>query len=130
VSSGKTSKPHGQVRNDLDMDKVLLVQLNSSREAMVNGGQTVVQHKSPTISRICFPTCEGLQGCMAIPKSLGSVATYKLTHDKNLISTVDRFNILGNQYAKSMDVVFYVFPVHAILQENSYVNFVINNAFL
>lgn len=70
------------------------------------------------------------EGCMVIPNSLGFVATCRLTHDKNLIATVDRFNIFGNQYTKSMDVVFYVSPVHTVLQEKIYVNFVINNMFL
>ena len=55
----RQNKPHGQVRNDLDMDQVLLVQPNSSREAMVNGGQTVVLCKSPTTARLCFPAREG-----------------------------------------------------------------------
>ena len=67
---------------------------------------------------------------MAIPKSLGSVATSRLPHDANPTATVDRFNSLSNHYDKSMDVVFYVSPVHVVLQENSYVTFVINNAFL
>jgi len=60
----------------------------------------------------------------------GHVDSCRLPHDANPTATVDRFNNLGNQYAKSMDVVFYVSSVHVVLQENSYVTFVINNAFL
>jgi len=36
----KQNKAHGQVRNDLDMDQVLLVQPDSLREIVVNGGDS------------------------------------------------------------------------------------------
>ena len=54
----------------------------------------------------------------------------RLLHDANPTTTVDRFNNLGNYYAKSVDVVFYVSSIDIVSQEKSYEVFVINNAFL
>lgn len=60
----------------------------------------------------------------------GHANNYKLPHDANPTATVDIFNSLGNHYAKSMDVAFYVSFVEVVSQENSYKVFVINNVFL
>lgn len=51
-------EPHGQVGNDVDMDRVLLAQSNSSEEAIVNGGQ----QKSPTVTQLCISPREDLHG--------------------------------------------------------------------
>ena len=40
-------KPHGQVRNDVDMDRVLLARANSPKEAVVKGGQVEVNRRVP-----------------------------------------------------------------------------------
>ena len=40
-------EPHGQVRNDMDMDRVLLAQSNSPKKAVVKGGQVVVNRRVP-----------------------------------------------------------------------------------
>ena len=40
-------EPHGQVRNDVDMDRVLLARANSSKEATVKGGQMEVNRRVP-----------------------------------------------------------------------------------
>ena len=40
----KGKEPHGQVRNDVDMVRVLLVQANSSKEAAVKGVHMEVNH--------------------------------------------------------------------------------------
>ena len=55
----RQSKPHGQVGNDLDMDQVPLVQLDSSQKAVANGGQAVVKQESPTATGLHFQTREG-----------------------------------------------------------------------
>lgn len=60
----------------------------------------------------------------------GHVDSSKLPHDANATAIVDRFNSLGNHYAKSMDTVFYVSHVDVVSQENNYEIFVTNNAFL
>jgi len=59
----------------------------------------------------------------------GHVDSYKLPHDANPTTTYDRLNNLGNHYAKFMDAIFYVSSVDVASQENSYEDFVINNAF-
>ena len=46
----------------MDMDRVLLAQSNSSKKAMVKGGQAVVKYKSPTATRLRFSTREDLRG--------------------------------------------------------------------
>ena len=38
---------HGQVRNDVDMDRVLLARANSSKEATVKVGQVEVNRRVP-----------------------------------------------------------------------------------
>ena len=43
----KKIKPHGQVRNDMDMDRVLLAQSNSPKKVVVKGGQVVVNRRVP-----------------------------------------------------------------------------------
>ena len=40
-------EPHGQVRNDVDMDRVLLARANSLKEAVVKGGQVEVNRRVP-----------------------------------------------------------------------------------
>ena len=40
-------EPHGQVRNDVDMDHVLLARANSPKEAVVKGGQVEVNRRVP-----------------------------------------------------------------------------------
>ena len=40
-------EPHGQVKNDVDMDRVLLAQPNSPKKVVVKGGQVVVNHRVP-----------------------------------------------------------------------------------
>ena len=40
-------EPHGQVRNDMDMDRVLLAQSNSPKKAVVKGSQVVVNRRVP-----------------------------------------------------------------------------------
>jgi len=59
----------------------------------------------------------------------GHVDNCRLPHDANPTTTFDRLNNIGNHYAKSMDVVFYVSSVDIVSQENIYEAFVINNAF-
>ena len=39
--------PHGQVQNDVNMDHVLLARSNSSKKAVVKGGQVVVNRRVP-----------------------------------------------------------------------------------
>ena len=39
--------PHGQVQNDVDMDRVLLAQPNSPKKVVVKGGQVVVNRRVP-----------------------------------------------------------------------------------
>ena len=41
----KENEPHGQVRNDVDMVRVLLVRANSSKEATVKGVHMEVNHR-------------------------------------------------------------------------------------
>ena len=41
----KQFEPHGQVRNDVDMDRVLLARENSPKEAVVKGGQVEVNRR-------------------------------------------------------------------------------------
>ena len=43
----RKNKPHGQVRNDVDMDRVLLARANSPKEAAVKCGQVEVNHRVP-----------------------------------------------------------------------------------
>ncbi len=59
-------EPHGQVSNDVDMDRVLLAQSNSLEEAIVNGGQSGGQLKSSTVIKLYFSPCEALRGCSYI----------------------------------------------------------------
>ena len=40
-------EPHGKVRNDMDMDRVLLARANSPKEAAVKGGQVEVNYRVP-----------------------------------------------------------------------------------
>ena len=40
-------EPHGKVRNDVDMDRVLLARANSPKEAVVKGGQVEVNRRVP-----------------------------------------------------------------------------------
>ena len=40
-------EPHGQVKNDMDMDRVLLAQSNSPKKAVVKGGQVLVNQRVP-----------------------------------------------------------------------------------
>ena len=40
-------EPHGQVGNDMDMDRVLLAQSNSPKKAVVKGSQVVVNRRVP-----------------------------------------------------------------------------------
>ena len=41
----RENEPHGQVRNDVDMVRVLLVRANSSKEAAVKGVHMEVNHR-------------------------------------------------------------------------------------
>ena len=41
----RENEPHGQVRNDVDMVRVLLVRANSSKEAAVKGFHMEVNHR-------------------------------------------------------------------------------------
>ena len=59
----------------------------------------------------------------------GHVNSYRLPHDANPTATFVRLNNLGNHYAKSMDVVFYVSSIDVVSQEKNYKDSVINNAF-
>ena len=43
----KKNEPHGQVRNDVDMDRVQFARANSSKEATVKGGQVEVNRRVP-----------------------------------------------------------------------------------
>ena len=43
----KQIEPHGQVGNDMDMDRVLLAQSNSPKAAIVKGSQAVVNRRVP-----------------------------------------------------------------------------------
>ena len=43
----RKNEPHGQVRNDVDMDRVLLARSNSPKEATVKGGQVEVNRRVP-----------------------------------------------------------------------------------
>ena len=43
----RKNEPHGQVRNDVDMDCVLLARANSPKEAVVKGGQVEVNRRVP-----------------------------------------------------------------------------------
>ena len=40
-------EPHGKVRNDMDMDRVLLARANSLKEVAVKGGQVEVNRRVP-----------------------------------------------------------------------------------
>ena len=41
----RKNEPHGQVRNDVDMDRVLLARANSPKEVAVKGGQVEVNRR-------------------------------------------------------------------------------------
>ena len=43
----RKNEPHEQVRNDVDMDRVLLARSNSLKKAVVKGGQVVVNRRVP-----------------------------------------------------------------------------------
>ena len=43
----RKNEPHGQVRNDVDMDRVLLARANSLKEAAVKVGQVEVNRRVP-----------------------------------------------------------------------------------
>ena len=43
----RKNEPNGQVRNDVDMDRVLLARENSPKEATVKGGQVEVNRRVP-----------------------------------------------------------------------------------
>ena len=43
----RKNEPHEQVRNDVDMDRVLLARENSPKEATVKGGQVEVNRRVP-----------------------------------------------------------------------------------
>lgn len=110
--------------NDLDMDQVLLVQRDSSRKVVVKrwSNRGIVRQQDSIFKHI--------KDSWSFLDPWGHVNSCRLPQDANPTATVDIFNNLENHYAKSMDVVFYVSSVHIVLQENSYVTFVINNMFL
>lgn len=58
----KKIEPHGQVENDMEMDRVLLAQSNSSKKAVVKSGQAVVKYRSPIATGLCFQTREEFRG--------------------------------------------------------------------
>ena len=49
----KKNEPHGQVRNDVDMVRVLLARENSSKEAAVKGVHMEVNCRSSMVIGLC-----------------------------------------------------------------------------
>ena len=99
-------RPHGQVANDMYMERVPLVQPNHSQTAMVKDGQRSGQTKSFAVGRLCFAH---VKFCVAKSSISGGV----LTHVDQSVNQIEqpplhRFICHDYHIARSQDMEIYV----------------------
>lgn len=99
-------RTHGQVANDVDMERVLLVQPNTSQKAVVKDSQSGGQPKSFTMAELCFSPREDLHGKFLNLRRRAN--TCGLLHEPNLTATLLGFNFHGYHIARFLDVVIHV----------------------
>lgn len=99
-------RPHGQAANDVDMERVPLVQPNHSQKAMVKDSQSGGQPKSFAVAGLCF---YHVKTCVANSSISGGVLTpvdcfvNQIQHPPLL-----GFNFHGYHIARFPDVVIHV----------------------
>ena len=97
---------HGQAAKDVDMERVPLVQPNSSQKAMVKDSQIGGQPKSFTVAKLYFSPREDLRGKFLNLRRRAN--TCGLLHEPNLTTTFLGFNFHGYHIARFPDVVIHV----------------------
>ena len=96
-------RPHGQAANDVDMERVPLVQPNHSQNTLVKASQAVVNTKSFVVAGLCFSSRGELRGKFLNPRRHAN--TCGLPREPNPTTTLLGLNSHGYHTARFPDMV-------------------------